>query len=166
MENETKAATTCESVLGGWQTKWEGHFVGPIMNKTTDLWNWQREYFTPDVVATLAHLRDHGFQYIDVSIKGTVTGGKTFSTPINARSVAAKASWENEATRAARASRHWVEANGVMYTSMDKAFKALRLPEGDAHGFRRRLVDSVTQQASFAGIEFKLVKPSNPSNVG
>lgn len=166
MENETKAATTCESVLGGWQTKWEGHFVGPIMNKTTDLWDWQHLYFTPDVKATLAHLRDHGFQHIDVTIKGTVTGGKTFGTPINARSVAAKASWENEATRTARTTRHWVEANGVMYTSMDKAFKALRLPEGDAHSFRVKLVGSDPQQGSFAGIDFKLVKPNNPNSVG
>lgn len=35
--------TTCKSVLGGWQTEKDGNLIGPVFNKVTDLWNWQRD---------------------------------------------------------------------------------------------------------------------------
>lgn len=40
----------CVSVLGGWQTGIKGTSVlfGPVYNKVTDLWQWQRDHiYTP-----------------------------------------------------------------------------------------------------------------------
>jgi hypothetical protein len=36
---------TCVSVLGGWQTRIRetNLLIGPVFNKTTELWAWQRE---------------------------------------------------------------------------------------------------------------------------
>lgn len=39
--------TRIKSVLGGWQTEINGTLVGPIFNKATDLWAWQRENLKP-----------------------------------------------------------------------------------------------------------------------
>lgn len=48
---------TCISVLGGWQTGIKGSrvVIGPVFNKTTDLWAWQnsnldvfRSMFNPE----------------------------------------------------------------------------------------------------------------------
>lgn len=38
----------CQSVPGGWQIKViaTDDLVGPVFNKTSDLWRWQREYLT------------------------------------------------------------------------------------------------------------------------
>lgn len=34
----------CVSVIGGWQTENEdGELFGPIFNKVTDLWAWQKQ---------------------------------------------------------------------------------------------------------------------------
>jgi len=35
---------TCKSVMGGWQTcvANTGYLFGPVFNKITDLWAWQR----------------------------------------------------------------------------------------------------------------------------
>jgi hypothetical protein len=35
---------TCKNVIGGWQTSVDatGFLFGPVFNKITDLWSWQR----------------------------------------------------------------------------------------------------------------------------
>lgn len=37
----------CKSVVGGWQTVLSetDEVFGPVFNKVTDLWNWQRDTF-------------------------------------------------------------------------------------------------------------------------
>jgi len=39
----------CKSVLGGWQTQvvCSGYLFGPVFNKITDLWEWQRVNLYP-----------------------------------------------------------------------------------------------------------------------
>ena len=82
---------------------------------------------------------------------------KIDAAPINARSVAVKATWENPETAAARAKRHHVIANGIEYKSTGAAFAAFGFNEKNRHiGFRVRLVKSKTGNLSFAGIPFTL----------
>ena len=41
---------TCQSVVGGWQTfsALYDMLIGPVFNKTTDLWDWQKENLQND----------------------------------------------------------------------------------------------------------------------
>lgn len=68
-----------------------------------------------------------------------------------ARAEAAKSSWQDAATRAARSARHRVIVNGVEYRSVKAAFDGLNLPLGKHIKFRAQLKSAGKLDFEFQG---------------
>lgn len=50
MSNIEKVTISCQSVIGGWRTFVERSgqepiYIGPVYNKLTELWSWQRKNY-------------------------------------------------------------------------------------------------------------------------
>jgi hypothetical protein len=85
--------------------------------------------------------------------KGAPKAKKERASP-EQRSAAVKASWDNEAVRAARSARHNVRVDGTLYESVLKAFVALRLDVKAHQRLRRELV--AKGKTEFNGHKFVL----------
>lgn len=77
-----------------------------------------------------------------------------------AHAEAAKKSWQDAATRAARSARHRVMVNGIEYRSVKAAFEGLDLPLGKHIKFRAELKAAGKLSFEFMGVvhKFKIIK--------